>query len=77
MAPAWLTSWIRIHRPSITKAGTAMMPPRVMTRTRLRGKRRMYPPSTPLMAPDAPTLGTLEPELNAMWAKPAARPQTR
>ena len=77
MAPTPLTNWMRIHRPSITKAGTATMPPRVKTRTLLRGKSRMYAPRTPLIAPEAPTVGTPECGADMMWAKAAATPHTR
>ena len=67
--PTPLTNWMRIHSPSMTMAGTATIPPRDRTRTRLRGKRIMYPPSTPLIAPDAPTVGTPECEEKAMCAR--------
>ncbi len=45
--------------------------------TRARGKRRMYAPSTPAMAPDAPIDGTAEVGFAMAWASVAANPQAR
>jgi hypothetical protein len=63
--------------PSMTMAGTATTPPLVSTRTRLFGNIMRYPPRMPLIAPDAPTVGMPELELNTICGDPAARPQTR
>ena len=57
MDPNPLTNCIRIHRPSITIAGTARDSARRHHAHAVLGKSSRYPPSMPLIAPEAPTVG--------------------
>ena len=41
------------------------------------GKRTKYAPSTPAMAPEAPTVGTVESAFVNQWVSPAARPVSK
>jgi len=45
--------------------------------TRARGKRKKYAPSTPAMAPDAPTVGIVEVGFVKQWVTPAAMPVSK
>src|SRR5439155_3588193 len=76
-----ISSWSTNQYPSITYAGSTtvvMKKPSVSSVcTRTRGYRRMYAPMTPLIAPEAPTIGATECGWMNTCAAAAATPQIR
>jgi len=52
-------------------------PRKISVWTRTRGYSRRYAPNTPLIAPDAPTIGMADDGLITTWVAAAATPHNR
>ena len=75
--PILLKSCRMNQNPITIRAGTGITRAPCNTLTLMRGNSKMYAPSTPAIAPEAPRLGMLEAEVIANWAAIAARPESR
>src|SRR3972149_5038557 len=76
-----LRNWRRNQIPRKKKAGISTTGKKKNSGTsvsiRAFGKRRKDAPTTPAIAPDAPMLGTMEFDWNAIWARKEKAPHAR
>jgi len=63
--------------PSTNTAGSGTTTKKAIVSTRALGNSTRYAPSTPAMAPLAPTVGYTEEALRVTWIRPAIAPHSR
>jgi hypothetical protein len=83
--PVPMKKFIANHSPITNQAGNTRRGPNknhnrktgLMTVIGARGKRTMYPPSAPAIAPEAPTIGIVLEGSTKIWVAAAANPLNR